>query len=115
MSHIFIEKYPLDKLYEFFKENAILQGEKYFFDVNLYRKGIFNKNITNFVNTIEPYYKQQKKFYITRALTYKNFMTILRQLCRSHNIEYTNKVRYINNSYQIEYLFNIKDENQNQN
>tara|TARA_Y100000287_G_C14161015_1_gene324723 strand:+ start:113 stop:460 length:348 start_codon:yes stop_codon:yes gene_type:complete len=111
MSHIFIEKVPLDNLYEFFKKNAILQGEKYFFDVNLYRKGIFNENITNFVNTIEPYYKHQKKFYITRELTYKNFMTILRQLCRSHNIEYTNKIKYINNSYQIEYLFDINIDN----
>ena len=107
MSHLFAKKYPLVKLYSFFKENSLLQGDKYFFDINLYKKGIFNKNITHFVNTLEPYYKVQKKFYVTRELTYKNFMTILRQLCRSHKIEYTNKIKYINNSYQIEYLFNI--------
>ena len=111
MSHIFIEKYPFDKLHDFFKDNATVQGDNYFFDINLYKKGVFNQNIPNFVNTLEPYYKNQKKFYVTRELTYKNFMTILRQICRSHNIEYTNRVKYINNSYQIEYLFNIKDNN----
>ncbi len=112
MTHIFVERYPLDKLYDFFKENTVLQGENFFFDINLYKKGIFNENINKFVSSLEPYYKKQKKFYITRELTYKNFMTILRQLCRSHDIEYTNKIKYINNSYHIEYLFNLTVSNE---
>lgn len=102
---IFLEKYPLDNLKKFFFDIMVKHNDEYYFDINLYKKANFFDKIKPFVKSLKPYYKENKQFYIERTVKYKSFMTIIRQLCNSHNIIYSNKIKYSNNSYTIEYYF----------
>ena len=36
-----------------------------------------------------------QKFYVERKMTYKNFVTILRQICKYHNIPFTTNIKYL--------------------
>ena len=73
----------------------------------IYKKLKYNNFITNFINSIEKYYYKPKLFYIKRKLTYKNFLTIIRQLCNLYNIKFENKIKYSKSKYEIYYIFNI--------
>ena len=107
MSHIFKNIFPKEDFCDFLKDLSVLQGNKYFFDINLYKKADFNNKITEFILVIEPYYNTKYKYYAERKMNFKCFMTIVRQLCKIHNITYENNIKYCHNSYTIQYLFDL--------
>ena len=62
------------------------------------------ENIDKFYESIKPYYFKSKQFYLERDKTYKNFITILRQLTKYHHIPYTSKIIYLKSTYEIKYF-----------
>ena len=62
------------------------------------------ENLDNFYNQIKQYYFKSKLFYLERDKTYKNFVTILRQICKYHAIPYTSKILYSKSTYEIKYF-----------
>lgn len=92
-----------DLLWTFLKENAVEEPDAYLFTKILYKQALFNNTILPFVASLESYYYESKKHYITRKLDYNKFITIIRQLCNSANINYTTNMVYNNSTYEIVY------------
>ena len=52
----------------------------------------------------KEYYFKSKHHYLEREKTYKNFVTIVRQICKYHAIPYTSKILYSKSTYEIKYF-----------
>ena len=109
MSKVFKKDYPYNRFVEFIDKISIKHKDYYFFDINLYKKARYNKIIDPFISSLGEYYKENKKHYILKTMDYKSFMTVIRQLCKRLNIRYENKMKYLHNSYHIEYYLYIHD------
>ena len=90
-------------------DNICSKNEKHYVMNNAaYKRGIFTGDIVKFIDFCNPYYHVSKRYYLERTLTYKSFITILRQICNCNKITYTSHVTYDKSSYEIIYyiLFN---------
>jgi hypothetical protein len=67
---------------------GIKDGDKYTINYYSYKKMLYNSYQDIWLEELSKYYFDCKKIYLTREFTYISFITILRQLCRFHNIEY---------------------------
>ena len=92
-----------DILWNFLIENGSMQDNHYIFSKDLYKKAVYKETIMTLIKTIEPYYHESKKHYITRKMDYAKFITIIRQLCNINNVKYSTKMIYNNSSYEIVY------------
>ena len=90
-------------LWNFLKENCEETEGYYIYNKSLYKKSVFRGLIKTFVNSLDVYYYQSKKNYITRQMNYIKFITIIRQLCNSIDVKYTNELVYNNSTYEIVY------------
>ena len=61
-------------------------------------------SIKNFIENLKQYYHNSKQFYLNRPITYKHFLTILRQVCNHLCIPYTSKILYNKSKYNIIYI-----------
>ena len=62
-----------------------------------------NQNYTKFKDTIKPYYRGSKQFYVDRDLTFNRFTTIIKQICHLNNNKIISKIVYNKSKYEIEY------------
>jgi hypothetical protein len=107
MSNNFKNIYPYHLFIKFIMDNFTKNDEYYLLDVFIFKKCKFNNTIDDFIISLKPYYKTNKLFYLERNMIFKNFVTIIRQLCKIHNIKYTTNIQYTNNSYIIQYCIFI--------
>ena len=108
MSSIFCKEYPKENIEQFIKDIASKQSnDDYFFDINLFKKAKFNNQIKPFIESLDEFYKRKYKYYLTRDNTFKNLLTIMRQLCKYHDIPYYKKIKYQHNDYNIVYFFSL--------
>jgi len=77
-----------------------------------YKKGQINNLIEEFINNIKEFYVKSKKFYLDRAMNYKRFLTIIRQICKSQNIKFEIKINYIKSKYEIIYYIYLENNDQ---
>ena len=100
-----IFKYDISNniLFDFLNKYCKLENEYYIFNKLVFKQYEFNNLLKIFYNTIEDYYKESKKFYIKREITYNNFLTIIRQICKCNNIPYYSEIKYDKNKYNIIY------------
>jgi hypothetical protein len=94
---------PIDLLWTFLKDNFIDKDTHFLVNKFLYKKTEYNNNIIVFLESLKEYYYISKRKYVDRTMTYKHFLTVLRQLCNAHNITYTTRLVYDKSSYEIEY------------
>jgi hypothetical protein len=94
---------PLNILWDYLQSNFIDKDTHFIINKFLYKKTEYNNSINIFVDSIKEYYYVSKRKYIERQMNYKNFLTIIRQICNAHNINYTSKLVYDKSSYEIEY------------
>lgn len=113
MSQLFKNIYPKHKFLTYIQKISIKKKNYYLFTSNLFKKLKYNDGIREFLKDIKPYYKKSKQFYVDRKMSLKHFITIIRQLCKIHNIKYENKIRYLHNKYEIDYYIYINDEHDN--
>jgi hypothetical protein len=83
---------------------------EYIFSDISYKKLIYNKEIEPFITELASYYHKSKQFYIKREMTYKNTLTIIRQILNSLYIPYTSKIIYNKSKYTINYIIYLNDE-----
>lgn len=106
-TQLFKMNVPLELVMNFLKlvaEEKIEKDEKYYLlNKIIYKQAEYNNNINGFIQSLKPYYYKSKLYYVERKLDYVKFMTIIRQLCNAHKIDYTSKIMYNNSSYEIEY------------
>jgi hypothetical protein len=117
MSQLF--KYNIDGNYfsQFIiKYSTKIKNNEYNFSLVSYKKAIYDNKITELIEKLKSCYHKSKLFYIKRAMNYKNFLTILRQLCTSLSIKYSSKILYNKSKYNINYniyLNNIDQQSNN--
>jgi hypothetical protein len=102
-SQIFKEAFPTFILQKLLDSIAIKITNGYVINHNVYKKGLFNEKIIEFIKECMPYYHVSKRKYLEKKLTYNSFVTIIRQICNFNKITYTNKIKYENSQYDIVY------------
>ena len=108
-SQLFKTKVPKDIFLNFIKTYGNKHTDHYLFSKVSFKKARHEKAIETFCLLLKKYYHSAKRFYVMRFINYNNFITILRQLCRSHNIPMTSKTYYNKSNYEIIYSFYIDE------
>ena len=75
----------------------------------IYRQLLQHNVILDLKTYIEPYYYDSKKNYPINILTYKGFLTVLRQISNTVGIPFTYHVNYSHSTYTIIYYFNVEE------
>lgn len=107
---IFKNLVPIDMLFSLLETICIKEENKFVFNNNSYKKGIFENSIQPFIESCRPYYHNSKQKYLNKKLTYNSFTTILRQICKSNNITYTSQIKYEKSNYDIVYYVEFTTE-----
>lgn len=91
-----------------FKERETLTYKKYYINEEIFKSYVFNDSSMEIVSDLHSYYHNSKLKYLQSLHKYKNFITILRQLCKTtEKIQYEKKIKYQFNNYKIEYTICI--------
>ena len=109
-NQLFKTPVPVHVLWDFLKQNFTetdthILITKYLFHKAEYNQtlSITNPTLSHFITAIRDHYYLSKRKYIDRPLTYKFFLTLIRQLCNAHHIQYSTKLVYNKSMYEIEY------------
>lgn len=94
---------PKNILYEFLDNVAFLENNYYIFSKTNYKAALIKNVIPPFILNIRKYYYKSKQKYIDNATTYKGFVTILRQICKSNKIPIHSSIKYYKSDYVINY------------
>ena len=109
-SQIFKEAPPQKILFDFLEAICEKTSNKYVFSKANFKKAQMEEKIIPFCNDLQQYYFKSKLFYITRNMNYKNFITIIRQLCKYHHIAFTSVMKYNKSKYEIIYTIFIPEQ-----
>lgn len=105
MSQIFKKNIEASFFVDFIKKYAIDKGNnEYTFNHISYKKANYKNDVQNIITYLLNYYHASKQFYLTRNMNYKNFVTVIRQICNFLCIPYTSKIIYSNSKYNINYI-----------
>ncbi len=103
MSQLFKDDIDINILLNFLNKYANKNNNYYILNKVSYKKAFYNNDIKPFYDIIKLYYHKSKLFYINRPINYKNFITIIRQICKHKNLPIMSKIKYINGSYELSY------------
>ena len=105
MSQIFKNKIEPEFFIDFLKKyTTVTKNKEYIFNHISYKKANYNNDIQSLISMLIGHYHKSKQFYLTRNMNYKNFVTIIRQICNYLCIPYTSKIVYSNSKYNINYV-----------
>ena len=114
-SNILKEKIPLNILTNLLEEFCFVKNDKYYvLDLDTYKKFVLAEKMTEFLETVAPYYKKSKINYVTRSMKYVYFLTLIRHICNSNNVKYTSNIYYNRSKHYIKYLIykeNLQENN----
>lgn len=102
-SQIFRDYVPLSLLRGFLNENCDVSDDVFVFNNNAYKRSVLNGSIEQFLEKLVPYYHTSKQHYVTRRQSYVRLTTVIRQICKFHNISHTSKITYNSSTYLISY------------
>ena len=103
-TQIFKQIVPIECLFNLLDAICIKTETHYVLNSVSYKKGVYSELISDFMETCKPYYHKSKQGYLDLPSKYKSFVTIVRQICNSHNITYTSSIQYDKSKYDIVYL-----------
>ena len=104
MKQIFKTKIPKTVLIDFLNLYCEFKNNCYKITDITFRKYKFEKKIIPFFKSLEQYYYKSKLFYLNRENNYKNFITVIRQLCKINYLPFTSKIKYDKSTYNINYF-----------
>lgn len=108
MSQLFKKMYPIEKLKQFLDLVCEENEFQYIFNNVAFKRGQMYEHIQFLINDLQNYYYTSKHFYLKRKLNLKTFCTILRQLCKMHDIPFSTKILYSKSLYEIVYNLDKK-------
>jgi hypothetical protein len=111
LKQIFKENIPIEFLFEWLDKFCVKTEKFYLVDLSAYKKILFHKFENDFLEKIQPYYHLSKTFYVTRKFTYNSFVNIVRQICKSNNVMFSNQIKYNESKYNIVYYIYHNGEN----
>jgi len=106
-TQIFKKNIPTEILFNLLDLMCTKNEKHYVFNINSFKKGVFNNVIKKFIEDCKEYYHTSKQIYLERKLTYNSFTTILRQICKFNKITYTSQIKYDKSTYDIIYYIYI--------
>lgn len=107
-SQLFKEQVPYSVLADFLDKNCDHEGKFHIFSKVCFRKALYHDRIKSFCQNLSKYYHLSKKYYVDRDMDYNRFTTVLRQLCKLHEVPYTSKIVYNKSSYDIIYYIDTE-------
>ena len=102
-SQIFKIAVPKNILFDILDKICVKNDKYYILNKISYKKGEYLQILNSFTEILIPYYYKSKQKYLTRKMNFNTFITIIRQLCRINNINYTSKILYNKSTYDIVY------------
>lgn len=109
MSQIIKNPFDIELLYKFLKNNCEIEKKYFIFSKIAFKKAKLTESVKPFIESLKPFYYKSKLKYLNRTMDYKNFITILRQLCNYFKLPYTSKILYQKSKYEIIYYINMSD------
>ena len=106
-SQLFKNIIPKEILFDLLKLICEINNKFYILNKISYKKAEYENLLKPFLDKLEEYYYDSKKFYITRKQNYNSFITLVRQICRQNNINYTSNINYNRSTYDIVYQIYI--------
>jgi len=111
-SQLFKNKIPEQIIHEIINNNFVKEGNNYIFNKYVFKKMVYEEKIKEFCERVEPYYHNSKKKYIDKQEhTYISLATVIRQICKYHNINIVSKIKYSNSTYETMYYINLYIDN----
>ena len=107
--NIFKNKIPINILFDVFDKVIPSENKQYVIDKSVFKIISMNNHLEPFLKECSAYYStaMQKKYLLKSPLTYKCFLTIVRQICRINNIPFHYKLKYSHSVYEIVYYINM--------
>lgn len=100
---LFCKPMDMHELRAFLDKITHATNGSYLIGYHAFKKLVFHELHTEFRDLLRPYYHKSKQYYIERDLSYKSFITIIRQVCKYNGIQITSRVRYVESNYTNEY------------
>lgn len=114
-SQLFKNKIPEEIIHQLIDTNFVKEGDIYVFNKYVFKKMTYEEKVKNFCECIEPYYHNSKKKYVKKEEhTYKSLATVIRQLCKYHEIDMKSKIKYSNSTYETMYYINLNNNEKNE-
>jgi hypothetical protein len=115
MSQIFKKNIPKNVLFDFLEKINCQKTDKYYIiDITTYKRIIYNNDLEEFFNLIKEYYYMSKFHYIDiKHVSHNKFNTVIRQLCKCNNVEYSKYIKYDKSSYSVVHNVYYADNNDN--
>jgi len=100
---IFKKEYPKKDLLEFLDKYSEKKCNYYFFTKTSFKKANFDQAIGPFCYDLKKYYYSSKQKYLDKIQNYRSFITIIRQICKYHQMGFASKMIYDKSKYEIVY------------
>jgi len=107
-NQIFKKQVPINLILNLFKDNFEENNSIIKINAIMFNKMKYNNKLELFKQSFRGYYHTSKLKYIDKVINYKDFLTVIRQICKSKNINYNSNIVYNNSCYEIQYLIYIK-------
>ena len=104
MSQIFQKAYPKKSFFDFIDKYCDKNNKQYIFSKEAFKRIKKKKKVEDFCNDLKSFYFKSKHHYLEREKNYKNFVTIIRQICKFHHIPFTSDIKYSKSKYEIKYF-----------
>lgn len=105
MKQLFTHEIKYKDIVDLLKNITIQEHNYYILTFDKYKQLKYSKKIHKMHNDLITLYKPSKQFYVKNMNTYKGFLTVIRQLCKSVDIHYKIEIQYDRSSYTIYYKF----------
>lgn len=102
-SQLFKNQIPREFLFDLLKIICENNNKYYVLNKISYKKAEYENLLNPFLEKLKEYYFESKQFYITRKQNYNTFITLIRQICRQNNINYTSNIKYNRSTYDMIY------------
>jgi hypothetical protein len=102
-TQIFKSQVPRYVLFEFLEKCSVKKDKCYVFSKASFKKAIFLNIVEPLYVKLDKYYFISKKIYLNRKRTYKNFNTVLRQVCKNIHVPFSSEIKYDKSTYEIIY------------
>ena len=102
-SQIFKKIYPKNEFIEFLLKYCDNKDSYLIFSKSSFKKIKLDNKEQHFFDCLKSYYHKSKQFYITRKPIYKNFITVIKQICKINNIPYDSNIHYSKSTYELKY------------
>ena len=101
-SQIFKKKIEIQLLINLLDKISNKKNNYYLLNQSSFKRGIYNNEICFFLDSLKDYYFSSKLKYIEKAYhNYNGFSTVIRQICKYYNLQYSSKIQYERSCYEI--------------